>query len=331
MKLKPLLLSLFIFSSLTGCAGNKEPVTMSDFALDTYISVTVYDDANKTAAMESLNLCKNYEGIFSRTDAGSELYKLNSLSAASFGITDFTASVPLRNIIETGIYYGRLTGGAFDITIEPLVSLWNIMGDNPHVPDESDINAAISHINYENVSTEGSSITCLSGTTIDLGAIAKGYIADSMKDFLTSKGISSGIINLGGNILCIGSKPDGSAYKIGIKKPFSESGEIILTLNIKDMSVVSSGIYERYFYENDTLYHHVISPFTGYPADNGITGVTIISEKSVDGDCLSTACLILGLENGIKLINSLENFYAIFITEDNQIYYSNGAEDFVSN
>lgn len=330
MNFKPLLLSLFIFSSLTGCTQKKEPVTISDFALDTYISVTVYDDVNKTAAVESLNLCKNYERIFSRTDAESELYKLNSLSSYS-GKTDFTASVPLRNIIETGIYYSRLTDGAFDITIEPLISLWNIMAENPHVPDEADINDALSHVNYANISIHGNSITLLSGTTIDLGAIAKGYIADSMKDFLTSEGISSGIINLGGNILCIGSKPDGSAYKIGIKKPFSDSGEVILTLNIKDMSVVSSGTYERFFYENDTIYHHVISPYTGYPVDNGITGVTIISEKSVDGDCLSTACLIMGPDKGIELINSLENVYAIFITEDNQIYYSNGAEDFVSN
>ena len=165
---------------------------------------------------------------------------------------------------------------------------------------------------------------------LDLGAVAKGYIADRIKDFLVEKGIKSGIINLGGNVLCIGGRTDGTPFKIGIQKPFADRSETLCTVDISDKSVVSSGIYERCFELDGQFYHHILDPSTGYPYDNGLVSVTIISDKSVDGDGLSTTCFALGLEKGLELINSLENVEAIFITENYQIHYSDDFQDTVA-
>lgn len=157
---------------------------------------------------------------------------------------------------------------------------------------------------------------------LDLGAIAKGYIADKMKEFLVSKGVKSATINLGGNVLCIGKKTDNTPFRIGIQKPFADRSETIAILDIEDKSVVSSGIYERYFEKDGTFYHHILNPDTGYPYDNHLVSVTIISDQSMDGDGLSTSCFALGLEKGMELINSLPDVHAVFITDDYQLHYS---------
>ena len=144
-------------------------------------------------------------------------------------------------------------------------------------------------------------------------------MADYLKDYLISEGVESALINLGGNILTLGSKPDGTSFNLGIQKPFDKQGTAITSVKVTDSSVVSSGIYERYFEVDNTLYHHILDTTTGYPCDNNLLGVTILSEKSVDGDALSTSCFVLGLDDGVKLIKSLEGVEAIFITEDYEL------------
>ena len=192
------------------------------------------------------------------------------------------------------------------------------------MPADKDIQAALPFINYEDVAVEGNKLTfAKEGMELDLGAIAKGYIADKMKDFLVSKGVKSATINLGGNVLCIGKKPDNTPFRIGIQKPFADRSETIAVLDIEDKSVVSSGIYERYFEKNGTFYHHILNPDTGYPYNNHLVSVTIISDQSVDGDGLSTSCFALGLEKGMDLINSIPDVHAVFITDDYQLHYSN--------
>lgn len=162
---------------------------------------------------------------------------------------------------------------------------------------------------------------------LDLGAIAKGYIADKIKEFLMEKGVKSAIINLGGNVLCIGGKPDKAPFNIGIQKPFADRKETIAVMELSDKSIVSSGIYERFFERDGNFYHHILNPKTGYPYDNSLVAVTIISDKSVDGDGLSTSCFALGLEEGMKLINSIENVHAVFITDDYKPHFSDGFEE----
>ena len=160
----------------------------------------------------------------------------------------------------------------------------------------------------------------------DVGAIAKGYIADRLKDFLVKKGVNSAIINLGGNVLCIGSKPDGTPFKVGIQKPFADRNETEAVMDIAGKSVVSSGIYERCFKQGGKLYHHILNPQTGYPYDNGLISVTIISDQSVDGDALSTTCFALGLKDGLKFAEK-KGVQAVFITEDYELHYTDGFQD----
>ena len=217
-----------------------------------------------------------------------------------------------------------MSEGAFDIAIEPLTSLWDFTAEDPQVPEDRLIQEALTKCDYHNVSVNDNNEVILKteDTAIELGAIAKGYIADRLKDYLISQGVKSAIINLGGNVLCIGGKPDDSSFKIGIQKPFADRSETIAVMDIKDKSVVSSGVYERCFEQDGTLYHHLLNPRTGYPYDNGLIAVTIISDESVDGDALSTTCFALGLEDGMKLAESLDNVPAFFVTSDYEIHYT---------
>jgi thiamine biosynthesis lipoprotein len=180
------------------------------------------------------------------------------------------------------------------------------------------------------VKLDGNTLTFLSpDTTIDLGSIAKGYIADRMKDYLTESGVEGAIINLGGNVLCVGERTNHQPFRIGLQKPFADYATVFADLNIDDMSVVSSGVYERHFEKNGVNYHHLLNPKTGYPYQNGLVSVTIVSPRSVDGDVLSTTCFSMGLDKGLELINSMDGIYAYFITDDYKLIYSDGAEAFI--
>ena len=292
--------------------------------LNTFVTVTLYDSQEEDIRDGCLALCQEYEDLLSRTKETSEVYKLNHLPA---GERSLQVSEKTAEVIEKGLEYSRISEGAFDITIEPLSSLWNFTGKDPHVPPETAVREARERVGYQKVSLEGNMVTFADDdTTIDLGAIAKGFIADEMKDYLLEEGVESAIINLGGNVLCVGSRPDGAPFRIGIQRPFADRNEVAGALDIRDMSVVSSGVYERHFVENGVNYHHLLNPRTGYPYENGLIQVTIISPYSVDGDGLSTTCFALGLEEGSRLIESMENVYGIFMTEDGGMHYTEGAE-----
>ena len=311
----------------TADSESQEPISTTAIKLNTAVTVTIYDSQDRNLLTECMNLCDKYEKIFSRTASDSEVYKLNRRQLTPVNGTDHTYQVSdsLAELIQKGLYYSDLSDGAFDIAIEPLTSLWDFTAEDPQVPDDSLIQAALPKCDYHNISVDRvkNEITLnTDDTAIELGAIAKGYIADRLKDYLVSRNVKSAIINLGGNVLCIGEKPDNSAFKIGIQKPFADRSETIAVMDIRDKSVVSSGIYERCFEQDGTLYHHLLNPETGYPYDNGLIAVTIISNKSVDGDALSTTCFALGLENGMKLAESLDDVQAFFVTSDYEIHYT---------
>ena len=307
-------------------AGSQEPVSATAIKLNTAVTVTIYDSQDRELLTECMNLCDKYEKIFSRTASDSELYQLNHRELTPVAGTEdtFQISDPLAELIRKGLYYSELSEGAFDIAIEPLTSLWDFTAEDPQVPEDRLIQKALTKCDYHNVSVSDNNEVILKteDTAIELGAIAKGYIADRLKDYLISQGVKSAIINLGGNILCIGGKPNDSSFKIGIQKPFADRSETIAVMDIKDKSVVSSGVYERCFEQDGTLYHHLLNPRTGYPYDNGLIAVTIISDESVDGDALSTTCFALGLEDGMKLAESLDNVQAFFVTSDYEIHYT---------
>lgn len=247
------------------------------------------------------------------------------------GTITFSVSELLAQIIQKGLEYAEKSEGRFDICIEPVTSLWNFQADAPKVPDEKDIKKALPYIDYQKVSLEGQELSFqMPGMGLDLGGIAKGFIADDLKAYLKKNGVKAAVINLGGNVLCIGSKEGNEPFQIGVQQPFAERDKTVAAVAVKDMSVVSSGIYERYIKTKDgRFYHHIIDPKTGYSYDNDLLGVTILSKKSVDGDGLSTTCFAYGKEKGMAFINSLDDVYAIFITKDEKVWYSDGFKKYL--
>lgn len=326
----------------TSTTGN-EPISISSIKLNTAVQITIYDSQDKALLDDCLALCDKYELIFSRTNEKSELYKLNhrkdtsdkdpnadgqttpypvSGTADTWHISEYLAA-----LLSEGLDITRESDGAFDIAIAPLTSLWDFTAEDPKVPDDAAIQKALPLCSSDGVTIDGQDITLPSDDIqFDVGAIAKGYIADRMKDLLVKKGVKSAIINLGGNVLCIGSKPDGTPFKVGIQKPFADRNETEAVMDITGKSVVSSGIYERCFKQNGKLYHHILNPKTGYPYDNSLISVTIISDQSVDGDALSTTCFALGLEDGLKFAEK-KGVQAVLITEDYELHYTDGFQD----
>lgn len=315
------LICLFLSSCKT---RNVMPISKTGFNFDTVIAITIYDSSNEALLDSCFELADYYESIFSKTKSGSDVYNINHAHGMPTEISSETI-----DLISIALKYANLTNGIVDPTIGGVSDLWDFHKQDRKSeseisnvpPSDSDIKEAVCHVNYENIQLSGNTVTITDpDTNIDLGFIAKGYIADKIKEYLLSEGVTSAIINLGGNVLTIGSKPDGSPYTIGIQEPFEQSGTALTTLSIKDKSVVTSGIYERYFYYNNELYHHILDTNTGYPVTTDLLGVSIISDSSTDGDALSTACLALGYEKSLELINSLENIEALFITTDGTIH-----------
>ena len=320
--------------ALTGCSNKttvkESPLTKSTFMLNTIITITLYDSTDETIIEDAFKLIHDFELIYSRTSSDSELYKLNEHQLPQKNGV-YTVSDDLADILSKAYYYSELTDGAFDLAIEPISSLWDFTAATPKVPDSQAIKERLPAVNYKNVHINGNQVSFDSEDTgIDLGAIAKGYIADKLKVFLLDRGVKSAMINLGGNVLCVGEKPDGKAFNIGIQKPFADRNETVAVMELKDMSVVSSGVYERCFTVDDKFYHHILNSKTGYPTDNNLIAVTIISKESVVGDGLSTSVFALGLEKGLDLINSLDGVYAVFITDDYKLHYSEGFKEHIT-
>lgn len=312
---------------MTGCKKEDKLYSDTQFKLNTYVTIKLYENGSDDILQGAMDLCDYYEGIFSRTKESSLVYKMNE--AGSIADNDNKEDFEkLKELISTGIKYGDKTKGSLDISIEPISSMWSFGNDNQRKPSDKEIKDALTQVNYSKIKVNDNSIQ-LNGTRVDLGAVAKGYIADRIKDYLKEQGVTSATISLGGNILCLGAKPDNSDFKVGIQYPFGDSTEVITGLKINDMSVVTSGVYERYFYEDNVLYHHIINPSTGYPTDNNLLSVTIISPESVDGDALSTGCFVMGMDKAMELINSMDKVYAIFVDNNYELHYSEKAEDFI--
>lgn len=322
---KKMLAVLIALMLMCGCANaqSTKPLARQGFMLDTVISISLYDNQDEAILDGAFALCEEYEQLFSRTISTSDVYRINHSDGAPVEFAGATAE-----LLYIALEYARLSGGAFDPTIEPLVTLWDIMADEPHVPDASAISAALARVDWTKVSVDGNVVTLHAGMGLDLGGIAKGYIADKLREYLSENGVDSALINLGGNVLTLGGKPDGSNFTIGVQKPFGQNSDILGACRLKGMSVVTSGIYERYFVENDRLYHHILDTKTGYPVENELYSVTIISPTSTDGDALSTICFALGSEDGMALIETLDGIECVYCLSDGTLLFSSGARKF---
>ncbi len=314
-------ITLFLILTISGCTPNKTiRYDKTGTYFDTVITITLYDKDQVSLIDKCFEMADHYEKLFSRTVPDSDVSRINAAEGAFVTVDEETIE-----LIEYGLSYSELSNGKFDITIGALSDLWDITENPGIIPEEEKIQNALNTVGSENLIVKDDQVALADpGTRLDLGGIAKGYIADKMKIYLQSEGVTSGMINLGGNVLTIGDKPDGSKYSIAVQKPFDEMNTALAVLQISDQTVVSSGIYERYFELDNKIYHHILDTDTGYPVENNLLGVTIICDKSVDGDGLSTTCFSLGLDEGMKLIESLDNTEAVFITDDYELHCSSG-------
>lgn len=305
-----------------GCGSDtaKREYEKQALYFDTVISLKFYAGENGDELMEHcLEICQNIEETFSRTRGDSELYQINHRTEDRVKV-----SGEMAELVSLGLEYYEKSGRKFDITIAPLSDLWDFKSEDAKVPPQKEIEAALAKVDASRVHVNGNVLVFDSNDTmLDLGALVKGYAADKLRTYLTENGVESGIINLGGNVLTIGSKPDtGEAWKIGIQKPFDSLGSMIAAVEVKNQTVVSSGIYERYFEQDGILYHHILDPDSGYPIRNNIWGVSVICESSLLGDVLSTTCLTLGIDEAVKLIDSMEGVEAIFVRDDLELIYT---------
>lgn len=330
------LLCLSLVFMLVGCSQNtkkneetaqQEPVKRTEMLMGTVISVTLYDSTDESILDKVFDKVKNLEETFSINETGTEVDKIND----NAGIEPVKVSDDTIEVVKEGIYYSDLSHGKFDITIGPLVKLWNIP-DRPteDIPTQDELNLVLPLTNYKDVVIDEANKTVFltrPGMMLDLGGIAKGYAADVISKMLTDEGVKSAIIDLGGNIFAHGEKVSGDDWKIGIQNPFSNRGEIVGAISVKNKSIVTSGIYERYIEVDGVKYHHILNPETGYPYENDIAGITIISDKSTTGDALSTSVFALGIEEGMKFVEELDDVDAIFVTKEKGIYVTSGIKD----
>ena len=333
-------------------AASNQGISKTGFFLDTVCSITIYglaDEDGRLAAMsgeemekecyliitDAFKLCSEYENMLSKTIETSDIARINNAEGKAV-----TVSYETIEVLKKGLEFGRLSGGAFDITIGKATDLWNFH-DNAEtgheggiVPSEEALKEAIRHVNYENIKIEGNGVSLTDPETeINLGGIAKGYIADKAAEYLEERGVVSAIVDLGGNIVAIGGKTSQIAasgdtqetdFKIGIKDPLSSSGGLLELIPCKNKTVVTSGTYERYFEKDGVKYHHILDVNTGYPVDTDVLSVTIIADRGKSADCdgLSTTCLALGMKKGMELVKSLEGFEAVFVDTNGRVEVS---------
>lgn len=291
---------------LCGCTANETKDTR--FLLDTVVTLTAECDSDTLDG--AFALCEKYQNMLSRTVAESEVCLLNEANGF------VNVSEDTRNIIDKAVYYGDLSGGKFDITVYPLSSLWNFNGNA--LPSRDEIAEALKNVDYQSIEIDGNAVN-LNGKKIDLGGIAKGYIADKLLEYFKSKNIYEGIIDLGGNLVVFGDR----SYTVGIKQPFSNR-EIAAVLKLRNKTVVTSGTYERYIEKDRKIYHHILDKSTGYPCESDLCSATVISNSSVDADALSTVCILLGLDKATELIENTAATEAVFIDNDKNLHYTSG-------
>lgn len=313
--------------SFSSCAPKDEYDEKQIFAMDTVITIKVEKGRGDDVFDGCAGIITEAERIFSRTLEDSEVTRFNtSNSEAEYDSALDDCSAPFVELIEKSLDISEKTGGAFDITIEPLVELWNITGESPEVPDVSYINNALVYVGYERMYVEDDTVYRYGMVKIDMGAIAKGYTLGMLCDYLGALGVKYANISFGGNVGLVGSKPSGGKWSVGIKDP-DDTSSTVGTLTLDGGYVAVSGDYERYFEKDGTRYHHIIDPFTGYPAQTDIRSVAVVCDDASLADGLSTALFVMGYDKALAFYNAKTyDFEAVFVTDDG-VYTTEGIKD----
>lgn len=313
---------LLLGSLLAGCKKEIPVVTRTSFLLDTIVTITLYDWRDAATMDKAMAEISRLEALLSVEKEGSDLDRL----AKEAGKAWVEIAPETQEVLTQAKEFYTLSGGYFDVTAGPLIDLWGIRDqESGHYPTDQERKQALSLTGNDDLLVEdGRAYLARPGMKVNLGGIAKGYIADKVKQLLVSEGVEHAVMDLGRNILLIGGHPNGQDFSIGIQDPLAPQGTVLGKLEANGKSVVTSGTNERYFVYEGKRYHHVLDPFTGFPSDNGLAAVTILSDTSVQGDALSTTCLLLGLDKGLDLIESLPDVEALFILEDGTQHTTSG-------
>ena len=337
-KAAALFLAVILIISQTGCTGKRAEasrVSKDGFYLDTYCVVTVYATESGTEDEEAVlalidgafDVCAEYESLLSRTREGSDIWNINHSEGRPVECSPITIAA-----IRKAIDYCKLSGGLFDITIGRVTDLWDFHDlDEPALPDPDELAEACETVDYHCIVINDNTVTLKSRADywlqdgseeyawIDLGGMAKGFIADAMTAYLAENGVTGAVVDLGGNVAILGYK-DGEKdeFTVGIKEPFSENGEIAETVSAANASIVTSGVYERYFEIDGTRYHHILDGKTGYPADRGLLSATVIGPegRSADCDALATIAMLAGEKKAAEYMKRKPGYTLIVIRED---------------
>lgn len=300
--------------ALSGCRKN-DYKELDGFYFDTFINIRAYN-ADEEILDGAEELCVYYDRLFDRDTSGSDVCRVNGADGKPTVVSEETAA-----LVHLAQEYAALSDGRFDITCGAVTELWDFGAQTPSVPDAQSISAALQTVGSEKLTVNGNEITLEANTKIDLGGIAKGYIADRLADYLKENGVENAVINLGGNVVVIGDK-FGEGYRVGIQSPFDTS--YIDSVTVSDCSVVTAGTYQRGFTLDGVYYHHILDLTTGMPAQTGLASVTVISESSADGDALATMLFLCGAEEGLPIAEQMSGVEAIFITEQGEVLKTTG-------
>ncbi len=331
----PVLFILILSLAVAGCGkqasrgsdGGAEtalPVSETYYIFGTVVTVKVYDaKVTKENFAKIGEILKDVDRWLNRENADSDIAKVNRMAgkeAAAVSPETFTA-------VKFALEDSQKSNGVFDLTVGPLVDLWGIGKEGAHKPADTDIAKAKALIGYQDVVLDEAKHTVMlkrPGMSLDIGGTGKGYAADLIADYLVSQGFGGSIIDMGGNLLTVGLKPDGSEWNIGIQNPDKSRGNTIGTVKVGPLAVVASGIYERFFIENGVRYHHIMDTATGAPIQNELASVTILCDGAMVGEGLDNLVFAYGLEKGLEYVDARSGVEAIFITKDHKVYVSKG-------
>jgi len=302
--------------------------------MDTLIQITVYSDDGQRGKEALDKAFAEFERISNLTDRFSKEGKNTALSSdvirinENAGIKPVQVSADTLKIIQRSLYYAQLSGGSFDITIGPIMDLWGFGKNEQHVPSDEQIKETLALVDYRKVIVDQDNGTVYlqkPGMSLDFGGVAKGYATEAAAKVLRESGIKHALINAGGNVYALGTKPDGTQWRVGVRDPRNENG-LIAVLSVKDTSVVTSGDYERYFEEGGIRYSHLIDPSTGKQARDLIQ-TTVVTESSTDADILNKPLFVLGRQRGMSFAGNLQGVGAIFVGADKQVTFTGNLTD----
>ncbi|MCA5014367.1 MULTISPECIES: FAD:protein FMN transferase [unclassified Enterococcus] len=331
--LMTILTGLFLIV-LAGCGSkeetakiNKEPYSDQQSLLGTYVQVRIYDDGKKDVLDKAFARVKELGDKITVNEKGSEIDAINEQA----GIKPVKVSDDVYPLIKRAYEYSEDSSGGFDMAIGPITQLWHIGFDDARKPSQEEIDQALKLVDYHKVKLNDEDQTVYleeKGMQLDLGAIAKGYITDEVVKVLKDNGVTTAIVDLGGNVFVLGHSPRGKDvdWNVGIQDPNKARNTVVGTVQESNKTLVTSGIYERYLKVDGETYHHLFDPKTGYPFDNDIAGVTVITKKSIDGDGLSTAVFSMGVKKGLEYAESLKDVDVIFVTKEDKVYVSKDIE-----